>query len=106
MASIGFIGAGNIGGQVARLSIAAGHEVVLSNSRGPDTLASLVAELGPKARAATVEETAKAGEIVVVTIPLENIGLPSAPERRRAARRPRRGEVLSRYVTRARGETP
>lgn len=80
MATIGFIGAGNIGGQVARLSIAAGHDVVLSNSRGPETLAALVSELGPKARAATAEEAAKAGEIVVVSIPLKNIGaVPPAP---------------------------
>ncbi len=80
MTTIGFIGAGNIGAQVARLSIAAGHDVVVSNSRGPETLAALVAELGPKARAATAEEAAKAGEIVVVSIPLKNIGaVPVAP---------------------------
>lgn len=80
MATIGFIGAGNIGSQVARLSIAAGHDVVLGNSRGPETLAGLVAELGPKARAATAEEAAKAGELVVVSIPLKNIGsVPVAP---------------------------
>ncbi len=80
MTTIGFIGAGNIGAQVARVSIAAGHDVVLSNSRGPDTLASLIAELGPKARAATAEEAAKAGEIAVVSIPLKNIGtVPVAP---------------------------
>lgn len=71
MSTLGLIGAGNIGSQVARLAIAAGHDVVLSNSRGPETLAALVAELGPKARAATVEETAKAGDIVVVSIPLK-----------------------------------
>jgi len=70
MATIGFIGAGSIGSQVARLAIAAGYEVVLSNSRGPDTLAGLVAELGPKARAGTVGEAAEAGDIVVVSIPL------------------------------------
>jgi predicted dinucleotide-binding enzyme len=70
MAIIGFIGAGKIGSQVARLAIASGRQAVLSNSRGPDTLAALVAELGPKARAATVEDAAASGEIVVVTIPL------------------------------------
>lgn len=80
MMTIGFIGAGNIGSQVARLSIAAGHDVVLSNSRGPDTLKELVTELGPKARAATAEEAAKAGDIVVVSIPLKHIGtVPAAP---------------------------
>ena len=80
MSTIGFIGAGNIGGQVARLAVAAGHEVVLSNSRGPETLSALVAELGPRARAATVEEAARAGDIVVVSIPLKSIGqVPVAP---------------------------
>lgn len=73
MTTIGLIGAGHIGSQVARLSVAQGHHVVLSNSRGPDTLADLVKELGPLARAATVAEAARAGEIVVVTIPLKNI---------------------------------
>lgn len=72
MATIGIIGAGHIGSQLARLAVARAHEVVISNSRGPETLADLVAELGPKARAATPTETAKAGEIVVVTIPLKN----------------------------------
>ena len=70
MTTIGFIGSGHIGGTVARLAVAAGHDVVLSNSRGPETLADLVAELGPRARAATPEEAAAAGELVVVTIPL------------------------------------
>ncbi|HEY6792054.1 MAG TPA: NAD(P)-binding domain-containing protein, partial [Trebonia sp.] len=50
MTTIGLIGSGMIGGTVARLAVAAGHEVVLSNSRGPQTLAGLVAELGPLAR--------------------------------------------------------
>ena len=72
MARIGLIGAGNIGGQIARLAVAHGHDVVLSNSRGPETLTALVAELGPKARAATVVDAAKAGDIVVVTIPLKH----------------------------------
>jgi predicted dinucleotide-binding enzyme len=72
MATIGFIGAGNIGGQVARLAVRAGHDVVLSNSRGPETLAGLVKELGPKARAATPVEAAKAGDVVVVAVPLRS----------------------------------
>ena len=71
--TIGLIGAGHIGSAVARAAIAAGHSVVLSNSRGPETLADLVKELGPSARAATPEEAARAGDIVVVTIPLKNI---------------------------------
>jgi 8-hydroxy-5-deazaflavin:NADPH oxidoreductase len=72
MATIGLIGAGNIGSQIARLAVKNGHDVVISNSRGPETLAPLVAELGPHARAATVAEAAKAGDVVVVTIPLKH----------------------------------
>src|SRR5262245_58269087 len=73
MSTIGLIGAGHIGSQVARLAVKNGYNVVISNSRGPETLAGLVSELGPKARAATPQEAAKAGDIVVVTIPLKNI---------------------------------
>lgn len=69
--TIGFIGAGHIGSQLARLAVAAGHDVVLSNSRGPETLGSLVEELGPRARAATPDAAARAGDIVVVTVPLK-----------------------------------
>ena len=72
MTTIGLIGAGNIGSTVARLSVAGGDEVVLSNSRGPETLRDLVDELGPAARAATPAEAAAAGDIVVVTIPLKS----------------------------------
>ena len=71
MTTIGLIGSGNIGSTVARLAVAAGHDVVLSNSRGPETLADLVAELGPRARAATATDAAAAGDIVVVTVPLK-----------------------------------
>lgn len=67
---MGFIGSGNIGATVARLAVAAGYDVVLSNSRGPETLADLVAELGPKARAATAAEAAEAGDVVLVSVPL------------------------------------
>ncbi|HEY8548471.1 MAG TPA: NADPH-dependent F420 reductase [Vicinamibacterales bacterium] len=69
--TIGFIGAGNIGSQLARLAIEAGHDVVLSNSRGPESLTALVSELGPRARAATPEEAARAGDMVVVSVPLK-----------------------------------
>ncbi len=72
MTTLGLIGAGHIGSQVARLAVANGYDVVLSNSRGPETLAGLVAELGPRARAATPIEAAKAGDLVVVTIPLKH----------------------------------
>jgi hypothetical protein len=71
MTTIGLIGAGRIGGQVARLAIQHGYLVVMSNSRGPETLADLVKDLGPKARAATPIDAAEAGDIVVVTIPLK-----------------------------------
>jgi predicted dinucleotide-binding enzyme len=67
--TIGLIGSGHIGAAVARLAVDRGHDVVLSNSRGPETLADLVAELGPQARAATAAEAAAAGDLVVVTIP-------------------------------------
>ena len=72
MTTWGFIGSGNIGTTVARLAVDAGHNVVMSNSRGPDTLGDLVKELGPNARAATAEQAGTAGDVVVVTIPLKN----------------------------------
>ncbi len=72
MTTIGIIGAGLIGSQVARAAIGVGYDIVISNSRGPETLADLVAELGPKARAATASEAAAAGDFVVVTVPLKN----------------------------------
>lgn len=80
MTTIGFIGAGHIGGQLARLAVAHGYDVVLSNSRGPESLAGLVQELGPRARAATAEQAAQAGDLVVVTIPLKvYLSVPVAP---------------------------
>ncbi|MET0163325.1 MAG: NAD(P)-binding domain-containing protein [Microbacteriaceae bacterium] len=80
MTTFGIIGAGNIGSQVARAVIAQGHEVVIANSRGPETLAELVAELGPKARAATAQEAAEAAEVAVVTVPLHAVDrLPVEP---------------------------
>jgi 8-hydroxy-5-deazaflavin:NADPH oxidoreductase len=69
--TIGLIGSGHIGSTVARLAVGAGYDVVLSNSRGPETLADLVDDLGPRARAATAAEAAAAGDIVVVTVPLK-----------------------------------
>jgi predicted dinucleotide-binding enzyme len=71
MATIGLIGAGNIGSQLARLGVENGYDVILSNSRGPETLSALVHELGPGARAATPADAAREGDIVVVTIPLK-----------------------------------
>src|ERR1700709_1797273 len=78
--TIGLIGAGNIGSQLARLGLQHGYKIVISNSRGPETLSDLVAELGEGATAATAEDAAKAGDIVVVTVPLKNVGdVPGAP---------------------------
>jgi predicted dinucleotide-binding enzyme len=68
---IGIIGAGNIGGTLARRFKEAGHEVFIANSRGPASLAGLAKEIGVKA--ATVKEAARSGEVVIVTIPLKNI---------------------------------
>jgi len=72
MTTIGIIGAGHIGSQVARKAVEQGYDVVISNSRGPETLQDLVAELGPRAKAATPAEAAAAGDFAVVTVPLKN----------------------------------
>lgn len=66
---IGIIGAGHIGGTAARLFHDAGHEVAVSNSRGPETLRQLEAGIGPNARAETVEGAAGFGELVLEAIP-------------------------------------
>ena len=80
MTTIGFIGSGNIGSTIARLAIDHGYDVVLSNSRGPETLGNLIGTLGPKARAATPEEAAEAAAIAVVTIPMKAYAdVPAAP---------------------------
>ena len=80
MSTIGLIGAGHIGSQLARLAVRAGYDVVISNSRGPETLAGLVAELGPHARAGTPLDAARQGDIVVVTVPLKNYrAVPAEP---------------------------
>jgi hypothetical protein len=64
---IGIIGAGQIGGTLTRRLTELGHEVYVANSRGPASLAGLARETG--AKPVTVREAAKAGEVVVVTIP-------------------------------------
>ena len=68
---IGIIGAGQIGGTLARRLTAAGHEVAIANSRGPASLADLAKETG--AKPVTVEQAAHAGDVVIVTIPMKNI---------------------------------
>jgi 8-hydroxy-5-deazaflavin:NADPH oxidoreductase len=66
---IGIIGAGKIGGTLARHFVRLGHEVAVSNSRGPETLGDLVAELGERGRAMTAAEAARFGDVVVVSVP-------------------------------------
>ena len=68
---IGIIGAGQIGGTLARRFAALGHDVSIANSRGPETLAALARETG--AKPVTVQEAARGGEVVIVTIPLKNV---------------------------------
>lgn len=67
---IGIIGAGHIGGTAAKLLVAAGHEIAIANSRGPETLTDLVNELGANTKAVTVAEAARFGDVVLVSIPL------------------------------------
>lgn len=66
---IGMIGAGNIGSTAAKRFLEAGHEVALSNSRGPSTLAGLVERLGDGAHARTVEDAARFGDVAMEAIP-------------------------------------
>lgn len=66
---IGIIGSGNMGGAFARLFSRAGHEVAVSNSRGPDSLRSRVGELGDRVRAATTREAVAFGDVVFLTVP-------------------------------------
>jgi predicted dinucleotide-binding enzyme len=67
--NIGILGAGNIGANAARLFTKAGHDVRIANSRGPHTLTDLIAELGPRAGAATPGDAVAFGELVIVAIP-------------------------------------
>lgn len=79
MQRIGIIGSGAIGTALARLAVAAGHEVMIGNSRGPESLAELVADLGPRAAAGRVEDVAGFGDLVVLAVPLAAYGdLPAA----------------------------
>jgi predicted dinucleotide-binding enzyme len=65
---IGIIGAGHIGGTLAKLWVAAGHEVLIS-SRHPEELRPLAQSLGPKARVGTPREAALFGDVVLVSVP-------------------------------------
>src|ERR1051325_12100520 len=66
---IGILGAGNIGAAAARLFVAAGHDVAVSNSRGPDSLCELITELGPQAYAMTIHDAARFGDVVLLAVP-------------------------------------
>ncbi len=80
MTTIGIIGAGHIGSQIARKAVQLGYDVIISNSRGPETLGGLLAELGSGARAATAPEAAAGADFAVVTIPFKNyLQLSAAP---------------------------
>jgi len=80
MTTVGIIGAGHIGSTLARGFVRNGYDVVIANSRGPETLADLVASIGDGARAATARDATEAGDLVVVTVPLKAIGeVPVAP---------------------------
>jgi 8-hydroxy-5-deazaflavin:NADPH oxidoreductase len=79
MRKIGIIGAGHIGATAARLFVKAGHEVALSNSRGPESLRDLIEELGAKSRAMTVDGAARFGDVVLLAVPWRTPeALPSA----------------------------
>jgi 8-hydroxy-5-deazaflavin:NADPH oxidoreductase len=73
MTTIAIIGSGHVGSNLAKAAIAHGYEVVLSNSQGPDSLADLVSELGPRATAAAPAEASAAGDFAIVAIPLTTI---------------------------------
>lgn len=71
MTTIGLIGAGHIGTQLARLAVANGYDVVISNSRGPETLVDMVKKLGARAKAGVPAEAARAADIVIVSVPFK-----------------------------------
>lgn len=80
MTRVGIIGAGRIGSALAQGLVDQGHEVVISNSRGPESLTDLINTLGPLASAGTPEQAAEAGEWVIVTVPLKALDtIPAAP---------------------------
>jgi 8-hydroxy-5-deazaflavin:NADPH oxidoreductase len=66
---IGIIGSGNIGGTAAKLFVNAGHDVAISNSRGPESLTSFVNSVGPNIKAKSVEDAIKFGDVILLAIP-------------------------------------
>jgi 8-hydroxy-5-deazaflavin:NADPH oxidoreductase len=82
MSTIGIIGSGHVGSNLAKAAIAHGYDVVLSGSGEPDTLRALASELGPKARAATAGEAAAAGDFAIVATPISAVkSIPVEPLR-------------------------
>ena len=70
--SVGIIGAGRLGQAIARTALRAGRRVVIANSRGPESLASVVSELGDGVSAGTAEQAAAAG-MVVIAVPWDSV---------------------------------
>lgn len=97
MTTVSFLGGGRIVKTVATLSVAAGHRVVLGDSRGPEAAADLVAELGPLASPATGEQAAESGDIVLVRTPLG--AYPHVPPRRWPGRSSSTGATTIRGAT-------
>jgi 8-hydroxy-5-deazaflavin:NADPH oxidoreductase len=73
MTTIGIIGSGHVGSNLAKAAIAHGYDIVLNNSTGPDSLAGVIPDLGPRARAAAAEEAAGAGDFAIVAIPITTV---------------------------------
>lgn len=89
IATIGIIGAGKVGSQIARAAVSAGYRAVIANSRSPDSLKNLVAELGPRASAAKASQAADAGDFVVIAVPLKRANdMPGAPRQKDGSRAP------------------
>jgi 8-hydroxy-5-deazaflavin:NADPH oxidoreductase len=79
MTTIGIIGSGNVGQNIAKSAITSGYDVILS-SRNPQSLADLVQELGPHAIASSVSEAASRSDFAVVAIPITTVGqIPTEP---------------------------
>jgi predicted dinucleotide-binding enzyme len=81
---IGIVGSGRVGETLARLLAGHGHVIAIANTRGPNSLRELVAELGGRVRAGTVTEVAIGGEVVILAIPFgRHQELPVEPFRRK-----------------------
>lgn len=80
MTTLGILGAGQVGSTLAAAAIRAGYDIVIANSRGPETLAGLVRELGPHARAATAAEAAAAADFAFLAYPYSPSDRPPVAE--------------------------